>query len=229
MNNPRLRKYYKTNAMTNTIFVVLVAMFIIETLRGGSDESAVLFKLGAQFNPAIIILGQWWRLFTAQFLHIGLLHLVVNCVTLFYIGQYLEPMLGHVRFLIIYLLAGVGGNLMTLALGSDNAVSAGASTALFGLFGAMIALGIANRTHEGMAYLGRQSFVLAVINLLFDINIPQIDTWGHVGGLLAGFLLTVILGDQNLRGYKLPIKILAGFALIGFVLISLRLGFIISE
>ncbi len=185
MNNPRLRKYYKTNAMTNTIFVVLVAMFIIETLRGGSDESAVLFKLGAQFNPAIIILGQWWRLFTAQFLHIGLLHLVVNCVTLFYMGQYLEPMLGHVRFLIIYLLAGVGGNLMTLALGSDNAVSAGASTALFGLFGAMIALGIANRTHEGMAYLGRQSFVLAVINLLFDINIPRLI----LGGMLEVYLL----------------------------------------
>lgn len=87
MNNPRIRKYYKTNAMTNTIFVVLVAMFALETFNGGSEDSAVLFKLGAQFNPAVIILGQWWRLFTAQFLHIGLLHLVVNCVTLFIWGN----------------------------------------------------------------------------------------------------------------------------------------------
>lgn len=214
--------------MTFGILIVLLAVFIAEIFLGGSENTATLYKMGAMSNYTVVAGGQWWRLFTAQFVHIGVLHLVSNAVIIYYMGMYMEPLLGHFKFLVIYLLSGVGGNLLSLAFGSDAAISAGASTALFGLFGAMTVVGIRNRNNSVIAYLGRQAFVLALINIAFDLFMPGIDIQGHIGGFVAGFLLEFVLGDAIKNEYNIKWRVLAGVALIIYVVLTVRRGMVIS-
>lgn len=146
---------FNTTFVTFGILIVLLVVFIVEIFMGGSENNYTLMKMGAMSNYAVVAGNQWWRLFTAQFLHIGVLHLVSNAVIIYYMGQYMEPMLGHLRFLLVYLLSGIGGNLLSLAFGSDKVISAGASTALFGLFGAMTAIGLRNMKNPMISYLGQ--------------------------------------------------------------------------
>ena len=147
------KQNYNTTFVTFGILIVLLVVFIVEIFMGGSENNYTLMKMGAMSNYAVVAGNQWWRLFTAQFLHIGVLHLVSNAVIIYYMGQYMEPMLGHLRFLLVYLLSGIGGNLLSLAFGSDKVISAGASTALFGLFGAMTAIGLRNMKNPMISYL----------------------------------------------------------------------------
>lgn len=214
--------------VTIGILIVLLLVFIAEILLGGSENTQTLVKMGAMSNYAVVAGHQWWRLFTAQFLHIGIMHLLSNAVIIYYMGLYMEPMLGHWRFLLIYLLSGVGGNLLSLAWGSDKAISAGASTALFGLFGAMTAIGFRNRHQPLIAYLGRQAFVLALINLILDIFMPNIDIQGHLGGLIVGYLLAIILGDRTMRRYDVKWRVTAAAVLVAYIIVMVRQGMIIN-
>lgn len=214
--------------VTFGILIVLLAVFIGEIFMGGSENNYTLMKMGAMSNYAVVAGHQWWRLFTAQFLHIGVLHLVSNAVIIYYMGQYMEPILGHIRFLIVYLLAGIGGNLLSLAFSSDSAISAGASTALFGLFGAMTAIGLRNMKNPLISFLGRQAFVLAVINIALDIFAPNIDIQGHIGGFVAGFLLAIVVGDKTMKKYNTKWRVLALAALIFYVVLTVRRGMVIK-
>ncbi len=214
--------------VTMGILLVLLIVFVVEIFLGGSENTATLVKMGAMSNYAVVAGGQWWRLFTAQFLHIGIMHLVSNAVIIYYMGMYMEPILGHWRFLAVYLLSGVGGNLLSLAFGSDRAISAGASTALFGLFGAMTAIGLRNLSNPLISYLGRQAFVLALINLAIDIFMPNIDIQGHLGGFVTGFLLVIVFGDRTMRKYNSKWRIAAGAVLILYTVLMVRQGMIIN-
>lgn len=214
--------------VTMGILIVLLIVFLVEMFLGGSENTNVLMKMGAMSNYAVVVGHQWWRLFTAQFLHIGVMHLVSNAVIIYYMGQYMEPIMGHTRFLVTYLLAGMGGNLMSLAFGSDRGLGAGASTALFGLFGAMTAIGLRNIHNPMISYLGRQAFVLALINLALDIFVPGIDILGHIGGLIVGFLLAIIMGDRVMRTYNPKWRVLAGAVLIFYIVWTVRTGMVIN-
>lgn len=222
------RKFSK-NFVTMAILIVLFVVFLIETFMGGSENINTLIRMGGMNNQLVAIKGQWWRLFTAQFLHIGWLHIASNAVMIYYLGQFLEPLLGHWRFLGIYLLSGIGGNLLSFGLGSDVTVSAGASTSLFGLFGAVIAMYLANRQVPQMTYLGKQAIALAVINIVLDLFASDIDILGHVGGLVAGFLLAIIFGSQYLRKYHNKIRVLAVVVLIIYVVFCVHQGMVISN
>lgn len=214
--------------VTIGILLVLLVVFIAEVFLGGSENTQTLVRMGAMSNYAVVAGHQWWRLFTAQFLHVGVMHLVSNAVIIYYMGLYMEPMVGHWRLLLIYLLSGVGGNLLSLAFGSDRAISAGASTALFGLFGAMTAVGLRNMNNPIISYLGRQAFVLAIINLALDYFMPNIDIQGHLGGFITGFLLAIILGDRSLRKYNPKWRVLAGAILVIYVVLTVRQGMVIN-
>ena len=214
--------------VTLGILIILVVVFLVEVFLGGSENVNVLMKMGAMNNFAVVAGHQWWRLFTAQFLHIGVMHLVSNAVIIYYMGQYMEPIMGHTRFLVTYLLAGIGGNLMSLAFSADRGLSAGASTALFGLFGAMTAIGLRNFRNPMISYLGRQALVLALINLALDIFVPGIDIWGHIGGLIAGFLLAIILGDRVMKTYNPKWRVLAAAVLVVYVVWTVRTGMVIN-
>lgn len=222
------RQYLRNSYMTVGILVVLLVTFVLETLLGGSENMAVLNRMGAMNNYAVVGGNQWWRLFTAQFLHIGIMHLVSNAVMIYYIGFYIEPLLGHCRFLVLYLLSGVGGNLLSLAFGSDTAISAGASTALFGLFGAMTAVALRNRDNQVISYLGRQAFWLAAINIGLDLFMPNIDIQGHIGGLIIGFLTAIILGSQAIHRYSNKERFVAVCLLIIYCVATVRIGMVID-
>lgn len=220
---------FSSTFVTNAILIVLFVVFIIETIMGGSTNINTLVRLGAMNNQLVTVEHQWWRLFTAQFLHIGWLHIASNAVMIYYIGQFMEPILGHWRFLGIYLLSGVGGNLLSYAYGSDSVVSAGASTALFGLFGVVIALYLANRSIPVVDYLGKQALALAIINLVLDLFASHIDILGHLGGLISGFLLGIIFGSIHLREYHHKLKVIAVVILIIYVVFCLHQGIVISN
>jgi rhomboid protease GluP len=165
---------------------IIGVVFVVETLLGGSTDVNVLVFMGAKVN-VLVAIGQYWRLFTSMFLHIGLLHLFFNGYALLVIGTEIERILGWKRFLTIYFSSGLFGGLASYAF-SPN-VSAGASGAIFGLIGALAAFFALHRQQLGSwgrKRLGNIAFLIA-INLFFGFTQPGIDNWAHMGGLLSGF------------------------------------------
>lgn len=184
-----------TRALFALNIVIWLVMIVLSALRGGgifvgnlSVSSQVLVTFGAKVN-SLIATGEFWRLLTANFLHVNLIHLLFNSYALWQIGAEVERVYGHRRFLAIYLLSGLYGTTASYALGEY--LSVGASGAIFGLVGALVAYLLFHRDlfgRRGRAYLSNMLFIVA-INLFIGISTPGIDNWGHIGGLVAGLLL----------------------------------------
>lgn len=197
------------------IFILLnILMFIILELSGGSTNIETLIQNGAKYNPAIMD-GEWWRLVTSIFLHIGTLHLVMNMIALYYLGIIVERIYGSGRFLVIYFLSGIGGSLTSFAFNVN--ISAGASGALFGLFGALLFFGLIHKRLFQQT-LGKNIIFILIINLVIGIFIPQIDMGAHLGGLIGGFLASVI---TYLPKKKHPLLQSAATVIFLFILIGL--------
>jgi len=164
-----------------------IVVFIVETLLGGSDNQATLVTLGAKVN-ALIVTGQYWRLITPMFLHIGLAHIAFNSYALYVLGPEVEAIYGHARFLVIYLLAGVAGNVMSFAF--TPVLSAGASTAIFGLIGTQLAFFYRQRKVLGAFGQRRLLNIVSIIaiNVLFSLS-GAVDIFGHLGGFIGGLVL----------------------------------------
>ena len=161
---------------------------------GGSGE---LLAAGLVYGPAVAD-GEWYRLVTSMFLHLGLLHLAFNMYALYLFGPLLEQLYGHIEYLIIYFLCGIGGSVMTILFAPDSA-AAGASGAIFGLFG--LAFMVSRRRHlllgpQARAMLS-QAGALLLVNLVFTFAIPGISWTGHIGGLLIGGLIGLLLAPTN--------------------------------
>ena len=169
-----------------------VLVFAAETLLGGSDNSATLIRLGAKVN-VLIALGDYWRLVTPMFLHIGVMHLLVNSYALYALGPEVEALFGRARFLSIYLLSGVAGNVMSYAFTPN--LSAGASTAIFGLVGAEMVFFY--RQREKLGAFGQRRLInilsIVAINLLIGVSSGAVDNFGHAGGFIGGILLGWLL------------------------------------
>jgi rhomboid protease GluP len=184
----RLFEYGKP-VFTYVFIVLQVLMFLVLEWKGGSTNPAVLIQYGAKFNP-LIKEGEWWRFFTPIFLHIGFFHLFMNTMALYYLGMTVERLYGSWRFFVIYLLAGFFGTLGSFLFTSS--LSAGASGAIFGLFGALLYFGTVYR-HLFLQTMGTNIIGLIVLNLVFGLIIPGIDNAGHIGGLIGGFLAASIV------------------------------------
>ena len=130
--------------------------------------------------------GEWWRLITAAFLHYGPIHLGMNMLALWWLGQPVEAALGRARFTIIYFVAGIAGSAGALLLSSPNAVTVGASGAIFGILGSLFIL-----EYHATGRLMGQAMTLIVINIAFSFAVPNISIGGHLGGLAAGALSTI--------------------------------------
>ena len=172
---------------------ILIVVFVIETLAGGSEDPRTLINLGANYAP-LVTQGDYWRLFTANFLHIGLLHIGLNVYALYIVGMEAELFYGPVRFLVIYLLSGIAGALASYAF--TYGLSAGASTALFGLVGTLVAFFTRNRSvfgELGRARLGNLAFIILINLMLGVMPGSQIDNFGHVGGFIGGLTLGWLL------------------------------------
>jgi membrane associated rhomboid family serine protease len=179
--------------VTLGLIAVNVVMFVITAvataLAGGNPlnnfDSRLWHELAQQ--PIQVQAGEWWRVFTAAFEHVGLLHLGLNMLALLIFGTELERAIGRWRFLGLYVVSLLGGALAIQLFSFPTVPAAGASTAIYGLLGAMAVLLLA----------GRQSLrgvtTLLVINLLISFLIPGVSWVGHLGGLAAGALVTGVL------------------------------------
>ncbi|CAL6960668.1 GlpG protein (membrane protein of glp regulon) [Lactiplantibacillus plantarum] len=218
----RIKRWWQTEpAITQVLLGITVAVFLVEWLMG--DGAMLIFNsLGAKNNQAIAA-GQWWRLVTPMFLHMGLTHIALNGVVIYFMGMQIEAMYGHWRMLAIYILGGISGNIMSFALSNNQSV--GASTACFALFGAFLTIGESFWENPVIRQLTNQFLLLTVLNLVFDMFSNGIDIWGHVGGLVGGFLLGYLLGVPRI-GKIAPLKrIVATVILVIGWLALLKIGF----
>ena len=179
--------------LTWTLLSVNLLLWLLVEMSGGSTNTEVLLKFGAM-EAQHIAAGDYWRLFTATFLHSGLLHLSFNCIALFIFGHQLEQIYGHTRFIAIYFIAGLAGSATSYALSisaAPNTLGVGASGAVFGLLGGLVAFYTVHRDKFGA--IGRQSLtgllVIVAINVALGFVVPGIDNFAHIGGFVAGLLV----------------------------------------
>ena len=180
---------------TVALIVINVAVFFIMSLFGNTEDVMFMLEHGAMFEPLITEEHEYYRIITSMFLHFGIEHLLNNMVILGALGWNLELETGKIRFLIIYLVSGIGGNLLSLYLGvssAEYAVSAGASGAIFGLMGALLYVAARNRGRMGRIS-GKGVLFMIALSFYFGITSSGIDNAAHIGGLLCGFILAVIL------------------------------------
>ena len=181
----------KKPVITYALIIINVLIFIAMYIFGkGSEDTLTLLLFGANY-PVLVRAGDYYRLITSAFLHIGLLHLICNNYALYVIGSQLESFLGKAKFLIIYLVSAICGSLMSM-LFSDG-ISAGASGAIFGLLGSLLYFGYNYRVYLGTV-LKSQIIPLIILNLIIGFVTPGIDNAAHIGGLLGGLGMTMALG-----------------------------------
>ena len=179
-----------------TVFLILINMlvFVITELTGGTEDTMHMLRCGAAYTPAIIQ-GEYYRIFTSMFLHFGMQHLANNMLVLFVLGGRLERTTGKLKYLLIYLLGGAGGNLLCVFLElnhGDFAVSAGASGAIFAVMGAILWLVIKNKGKLD-DISGRKFVLMIVLSVFQGYTSMGVDNSAHIGGLIMGFLLCMIL------------------------------------
>lgn len=181
----------KKPIITYIIIFINVILFLLMYIFGeGSNHIPTLVKFGANI-PSLIKAGEYYRLLTSSFLHIGLIHLVVNCYAIYVIGPQIESFYGKFKYAIIYLGSAIFGSLLSLLF--SNGVSAGASGAIFGLMGSLLYFGYHYRVYlDGV--LKSQIIPLIILNLALGFIIPGIDNAAHIGGLIGGLLISSMLG-----------------------------------
>ncbi|SFL82181.1 rhomboid protease GluP [Gracilibacillus orientalis] len=171
------------------LIAINIMMFLLLEYRGGSTNLDTLIQYGAKYNVGMIE-GEWWRIITSMFLHIGILHLALNMLALYFIGTLVERIYGNIRFIIIYFFAGIAGGMASFAL--NPSIAAGASGALFGLFGALLFFGIKN-PRIFFKTMGMNVIFIIILNIIFGVFVPQVDNGAHIGGLIGGFIASGIV------------------------------------
>lgn len=197
--------------------VVQVIIFLLMEGSGGSTNSETLVQWGAKINYLIAI-GEWWRLITPIFLHIGFLHLAMNSFALYYVGPLIERIFGNGRFFVIYLFAGFSGVFASYLL--SPSLSAGASGAIFGCFGALLYFAW-QFPKLFFRVMGWNVIIIIIINLIFGFTIQGIDNAGHIGGLVGGFLATAIVHFPKKKSWKIQL----GALLITLLLIGIGIAY----
>lgn len=182
---------YKQPIVTYIIMAICIILFILMELSGGSTNSQTLLKYGANLD-VLVKNGEYYRLFTCIFLHIGIMHLLCNLYSLYVIGREVENLFGKIKYIIIFILSGIFGSIMSLAF-THNTISAGASGAIFGLLGALLYFGMHYRTYLGEA-IKRSIIPIIVVNLIIGFFAEGIDLAAHIGGLVGGVLVAMMVG-----------------------------------
>ena len=186
-------------SVTNALLVAIAIPFVIEVIVGGPQalfdpNARTLYNLGAM-QPLAVAGGQYWRLFTAMFLHAGILHIALNAYFFYLFGRTVEANFGRTWMLLIFLVSGFLASVASYAFGPVTALGVGASGAIAGVFGAFIAFSYRRRHMAAYAANLRMALTVIVLNALISIGYSAIDWRAHVGGLVAGFVLGY-LADQ---------------------------------
>lgn len=208
----------KKPIITYCIIALCILAFILMYIFGnGSSDNLTLIKFGANLDILTVGLGEYFRLITCSFLHIGIFHLLFNMYALYVIGSQAESFFGKIKYLIIYLFSAVSASLLSLMF-SANVISAGASGAIFGLMGALLYFGYHYRIYLGNV-IKSQIIPIIVINLLFGFLVSGVDNAAHIGGLIGGFLMAMVLGvpEHNDKSSRIN----------GMILLLIYLAFVI--
>jgi len=180
--------------ITYIIVAINIIVFIVLEIMGDTTNGIFMLYNGAMNPDYILDNGEWYRLFTSTFMHFGIEHLANNMLLLFLLGQIFEEAVGPTRFLGIYLGAGLTGSFLSffyMCLMGQNDIVAGASGAIFGIIGGMIVVILVNRgKYQGIST--RRMLFMAVLTLYFGFATSGTDNVGHVGGLVAGIILTFL-------------------------------------
>jgi rhomboid protease GluP len=175
--------------ITRLLLVANIAVFVWTWLAHVNDSEALLIKYGAFYGPAVAD-GQWWRAFTAAFLHGGLLHVSFNMFALWQVGMLVEDLYGSPKMALLYIASMIGSGWAIYHFNYAE-VTIGASGAIFGLFGALVAAGL--RLGKVGRDLVRGMLGIVLINVIIGFMVPNISQAGHLGGLVAGFIVGVLL------------------------------------
>lgn len=182
--------------ITVLFIAVNILIWLVLELMGDTQDSMFMIEHGAAYQPLILYNREYFRLFTCMFLHFGADHLMSNVLVLGVTGYRLENMLGSVRFAVLYIWSGLWSSLFSLYVNTDiaePAVSAGASGAIFGVSGGLLAWAIFHRGKAG-GLTAKGLLGMAALSLYLGFTAADVDNWGHIGGLLAGFLLGCVYG-----------------------------------
>lgn len=205
--------------ITNIIALICIAMYVVVGIVGKnfiSFDASVLASIGGN-NILLVKSGEVWRILTCAFLHVGLIHLVVNMYSLMVIGPSVERLLGKWRFVFIYLVSAISASLMSLVFSEVNIVSVGASGAIFGLMGSLIYFGYHYRMYLRDA-IRNQIIPVVFFNLLIGFMMSGIDNAAHIGGLIGGYLATMAIGIKDKSHKKDKIN--------GWIVLLLFIGFL---
>ena len=206
----------KLPVISYIIMAICIVMFFAMYIFGnGSYDNSTLLLFGANVDT-LVKDGEFYRLITCAFLHIGTLHLLFNMYALYVIGPQVESFFGKAKFIIIYLVSAICASILSIAF-NHNTICAGASGAIFGLLGSILYFGYHYRIYLGNV-IRSQIIPIIVINLLFGFMVPGIDNFAHIGGLIGGVLITMAVG--------VPYKSKKSEIINGWILFSIYLVFI---
>ena len=199
------KKPYITYALVS----INVIIFLLQVLFPKIMDMFCVWNIG------IIKYGEFYRLFTGMFLHANIIHLLFNMYALFIIGSQLEGFLGRSKYTVVYILSGLMGSLLSVALHNDNFSAVGASGAIFGLMGALLYFGYHYRVYLG-SVMHTQIIPIIVINLIIGFVSSGIDNLAHIGGLIGGITITMGLGikyksttSEKINGWIISVVIIA--------------------
>jgi rhomboid protease GluP len=181
------------------LILINLAMFVVEIMLGGATDSQTLHFLGALEPDAVLVRHEYWRLLTALFLHYGVLHIAFNLYALYLLGPELERLIGSVRFILGYLLAGLGSSLGVVLLRTLNLTAAdelvGASGCIMGVIGISAGLLLRHRQSPLAGRRLRNILLIVILQTIFDLSTPQVSLAAHLSGFVSGVLLGLLLAS----------------------------------
>jgi len=189
---------------TAVLIAINVIVYLVEIAKGGGGTNIgtiELFNMGALFGPAVAEGGEWWRMITAGFVHVSVIHIAFNMYLLFILGRLMEPSIGTPRFVVLYFASLLAGSFAALLI-EPNTVGAGASGAIFGVLGATFVIARGRRLDAIAGQIG----ILILINLVFTFSDSTISIGAHVGGLVCGVLCGFLIaaGERGKLGPRSP-------------------------
>lgn len=196
----KFKEYYKFHPVTTIILVINLVMAVLLIVTGGFDTDN-LVRFGALKPILVFERNEYYRIVIAMFLHGGFIHLLSNSFVLYYIGAYMERLVGPKKYLLIYMISGIISSLFVLFFAEELSVTIGASGAIFGVMGGLLALTFL-RKEWFSDHATRTIRQLIIINVVITFLLPTISIPGHMGGLIAGILLGYLIAPKSPYYYK---------------------------
>jgi len=192
------KEYVRYYPVTFGILILLFAMFAVLEIVGSSKDPATLIRLGAIYQVEGFEAPEWWRYFSAIFLHIGFEHLLFNAFAIYVFASPLERIMGKLSYAVFFLLSGFAGCAFSLWLTEPPFFSAGASGSIYGVYAAYLFMGLFRR--NWLDSQTRQTVVtILIIGFLYSIVVPYVSLYGHLGGFIGGFLLFGLMTQRVRR------------------------------